>query len=315
MRWYSLSLQVPITYQNMISDLELLYRLTDIVNGVARDVCQLVQIEDSRPDFQAQINALQEKTSDMQSVLYDVQTDLADQADRLAKLDTKLKLLTIDVDNKNAAISKEMIDMQNRWRYLLGQTAQGLQNEIDATNKLITDSNDLIKADIKDYVDTLYKASKIYYVVNPITKQIGEINDVLAMMWDFTNRLPTAGEVAALGMTAGEFKSLRLTVLEYTKSFYKTVQRAGLKFTPIDIDISKITVDGDSFHTRVNISADSSIFDFDNTTMCVIYLQNANGDYKLPAMIQKDNGAVTLQSISTYPIQISSNTIAKIYIA
>lgn len=297
MKWYSLSMSIPIQYQNITSQYEILLNLTDVVNGVAKDVCRLVEIEANRPDFAGQIKTLQNTVKTMQTQLKNAIDELGHTQQALISVDEEIKQLRIYTDGRIETLSGELIATDLKWQKNLQIAFNNLQDEIENTNNLISNTTDIIKADLKAYADSLYKPKNIYYVTNPITDNIGEINDVLAMLWDFTALIPTISEFDSMGLTIGEFETYGLTILEYMRDFHKritahNIQDAFMMFNPLT-------------GTRMNVK--NIVYDMLTSELVLPYSIKI-GTFEKMGLLNKDVDAL---GVTCYDFYVNASNILK----
>lgn len=94
-----------------------------------------------------------------------------------------------------------------------------LLESLDKIYAYIDSQNDVYWNKLKDYCDEIYIKRNIYYVKNPVTGKIGEINSVLDLIYQITNHAVTCDEFAYIGITAQEYADLNYTCIEYLKKY------------------------------------------------------------------------------------------------
>ena len=94
-----------------------------------------------------------------------------------------------------------------------------LLQSLDKIYEYIDKQDDVYWNELKDYCDEIYTKRNIYYVKNPITGKIGEINSVLDLIYKITNHAVTCDEFKYIGLTAQEYANLNYNCIEYLKNY------------------------------------------------------------------------------------------------
>lgn len=245
--WYALTMDIPISLKNLTSQLEMYTLLCDKFNSLVLDTRQLICITESQSKNISQLQQAQTKLEQDNvnlhgqfAVLKDYVDELSLMRDQLqSMIDAGLREITLHVDQiflaeKNDRIQWQITvehdntNWQNETYNDLMLVLKNYQNQINNTNDALYAMQDTIEGDLKKYVDEIFKNYNIYYVVNPITGAVQDINDVLKLLWDMTNRSPTVGQYDALGITVGEYDSYNWTLLQYMRNMHDKMHEIQL---------------------------------------------------------------------------------------
>lgn len=181
---------------------ELEKELQDLENAVNIEITSL------RDDMENAINAQDEKWTKLlnDNIIY-INKRLNEQDIKLSEYEKNMKYL---VENLELSFSEKLTILRNEFFYLT-KSINGLYTYIDEQDKVYWNK-------LKDYCDELYTRRSIYYVKNPITKKVDEINKTLQLLYYICNNALTCNEFVFLGLTCEEYEKLQLTCIEYLKT-------------------------------------------------------------------------------------------------
>lgn len=206
MSYYSQLLAINKVLENIGDEIA---SIEQTINGIEEDI--LTEVKKELATFQTAIDkelSALEKTinEDVKKQIAEINenfTKLYDEVEKkIATQDKEIGDFVILTNNKITALRKEFAD--------LVASFDGIYTYIDKQNAYYWD-------ELKKYCDEIYTSRKIYYVKNPITKKIDEINRTLELMYYVSTNALTCDEYAELSLTADQYKALKLTCIEYLR--------------------------------------------------------------------------------------------------
>ena len=114
-------------------------------------------------------------------------------------------------ENFTGEVTEKIATLRNEFFELL--------ESLDKIYEYIDKQDEVYWKKLKDYCDEIYIKRNIYYVKNPVTGKIGEINSVLDLIYKITNHAVTCDEFKYIGLTAQEYADLHYTCIEYLKKY------------------------------------------------------------------------------------------------
>lgn len=146
-------------------------------------------------------------TDKLEQFKKEIHEKIVSQDNKISEIETRffnsLSELDIKLNGRITTLRNELFDLTN--------TINGIYNYIDEQDSYYWN-------EVKKYCDELYKSRSIYYVKNPITKTVMEINKTLEMIYYVSTNALTAREYEFLGLSAQEYSDLKLTCIEYLRS-------------------------------------------------------------------------------------------------
>lgn len=124
------------------------------------------------------------------------------------------------VEQQIARINELIADVQKRMA-VLQQQINTLTELIYKIPDMLEEMSENLKAELYNYIDRIFEDKKLYYVVNPITGRIDNINPTLDLIWRTATNSLTAGEYAEMKIKAGEYAERKYTALTYLKLLRK----------------------------------------------------------------------------------------------
>ena len=188
--------QKNMIYKHAISTITLNEETKEEINLLKKEVeKEISDIETSTneriQDFQKVVNT---RFSDMNKKIEDF----------ITSENLKFENFTGEVNEKIHILRNEFFD---------------LLQSLDKIYEYINKQDEVYWNKLKDYCDEIYTKRNIYYVKNPITGKIGEINSVLDIIYKITNHAVTCDEFKYIGLTAQEHANLNYTCIEYMKKY------------------------------------------------------------------------------------------------
>lgn len=181
--------------------IELEKELQDLENAVN------VEITNLRDDMKKAISLQDEKWTKLlnDNIVY-INKRLDEQDIKISDYEKNMKNL---VDNLELSFSEKLTILRNEF-FDLTKSINGLYTYIDEQDKVYWNK-------LKDYCDELYTRRSIYYVKNPVTKKVYEINKTLQLLYYICNNALTCEEIKFLGLTCDEYAELKLSCIEYLR--------------------------------------------------------------------------------------------------
>lgn len=218
--------------------------VADSIDGIEDRVLEQtkVYIKSLRTEINSEITDLESKVNKEITKLHDdVEKALISQdhnfTAKLLKFENEIRVRIDSQDNKISDLEASLFKELEKLDIKLNGRIKDLRNELfdltESINKVYTyiDAQDSYYwNELKKYCDELYKRRNIYYVSNPITKTVMEINKTLEMIYYVCSNALTAREYKFLGLTAQEYADLKLTCIEYLKSLRDLYNRKLFKY-------------------------------------------------------------------------------------
>lgn len=181
---------------------ELEKELQDLKNAVNIEITSL------RDDVEKAINAQDNKWNKLlnDNIIF-INSRLNEQDIKISDYEKNMKYL---VENLEISFSEKLTILRNEF-FDLTKSINGLYTYIDEQDKVYWDK-------LKEYCDKLYTRRSIYYVKNPITKRVDEINKTLQLLYYICNNAISCDEYNFLDLTCDEYSKLKLTCIEYLKT-------------------------------------------------------------------------------------------------
>ena len=167
-----------------------------------------IEITSLRDDMEKAINAQDSKwTKLLNDNITEINNRLKEQDIKISEYEKNMKYL---VDSLEISFSEKLTILRNEF-FDLTKSINGLYTYIDEQDSVYWNK-------LKEYCDELYTRRSIYYVKNPITKKVDEINRTLQLMYYICNNALTCDEYNFLNLTCDEYAKLKLTCIEYLKT-------------------------------------------------------------------------------------------------
>lgn len=236
--WYVVNNAFPFDGRGVISPDELVLILCDHINGLTCDIKKLIQydqlndqnISDIRQNLKSiemDVAGLAHLTTDFENFKNEM---TARQDGFEQKIDGNITRRFIDMDKnitlsfnaQNAHITTFEIqtktDIEN-WKNStiqnFGSIVNGLTDDLQKVNTRLDTDLVNISDYLKTYIDEIFGYKNIYYVVNPVTGQVQDIDTVLEFLYDVTTNALTVQEYDELKLTVDEYENLHYTAIEY----------------------------------------------------------------------------------------------------
>ena len=184
---------------------ELEKELQDLEEAVNSEITGL------RDDVEKAILAQDDKWTKLlnDNIVY-INKRLDEQDNNISDYEKNMKNL---VENLELSYSEKLTILRNEF-FELTKSINGLYSYIDEQDTVYWNK-------LKEYCDELYTRRSIYYVKNPVTKKVDEINKTLQLLYFICNNALTCDEFKFLGLTCDEYSRLKLTCIEYLRKLKK----------------------------------------------------------------------------------------------
>lgn len=249
---------IPIGYDDSMSYYEQLLAISKILNEMGEEITKIEEtinsIHDSilqdvkkellefKTKIDREIDELNTKVNkEITKLRDDIEKALILQdkkfTDKLLKFENEIRARMNEQDNKISDVETKFFNALSELDLKLSGRLTALRNEFYDLTKSINaiytyiDKQDVFYwNELKKYCDELYKSRKMYYVKNPITKTVMDINSTLEMMYYICSNALTAREYEFLGLTAQEYADLKLTCIEYLRNLRRRYDRKLFQF-------------------------------------------------------------------------------------
>lgn len=186
--------------------------LAELQNYVSIEITELKdEVEKSLQSMSVEIEKFKsDVNTDLENFKLTVNNEIL-----VFKLETEGKLNDLDLkfnaqlDELDARFDNKITDVR--------EEIDGIRKTVNAIYSYIDKQNLQLYDKLKEYCDEIYKSRVMYYVTNPITEKVQNVNTVLRDLWDSCNNALTAEQYAYLGLTAGDYEKLRLTCSAYLR--------------------------------------------------------------------------------------------------
>lgn len=214
---------IPISYDDSMSYYSQLLAINKILENIGEEIAKVEQTINGIEE-----NVLEEVNKELESFKTVIESELTelqktideDVKKQIAEINENFTKLYDDVEEKLAAQDKEIGDfvvVTNNKIATLRKEFSDVVASFDAIYAYIDKQDAYYWEELKKYCDEIYTSRKIYYVKNPITKKIDEVNRTLELMYYVSTNALTCDEYAELALTADQYKALRLTCIEYLR--------------------------------------------------------------------------------------------------
>lgn len=207
---------IPLSYDDSMSYYAQLLAINKILENLGEEIAKIEKtindidksiLEDVKKElaaFQkkidAEITALKSEIEEETDTKF---TSLVDEVEKKLQLqDVKINQFIAETDGKIVIVRQEIAEI------LTG---------LDNIYTYIDTSNEEYWKQMKEYIDEIYTSRKIYYVKNPVTKKIDEINNALEMMYYVSTNALSCDEYAELQLTADSYADLQLSCIMFLR--------------------------------------------------------------------------------------------------
>lgn len=207
---------IPLSYDDSMSYYTQLLAINKILENLGEEIAKIEKtindidksiLEDVKKElaaFQkkidAEITALKSEIEEETDTKF---TSLVDEVEKKLQLqDVKINQFIAETDGKIVIVRQEIAEI------LTG---------LDNIYTYIDTSNEEYWKQMKEYIDEIYTSRKIYYVKNPVTKKIDEINNALEMMYYVSTNALSCDEYAELQLTADSYADLQLSCIMFLR--------------------------------------------------------------------------------------------------
>ena len=248
---------IPIGYDDSMSYYEQLLAISKILEEIGGEITKIEEtingisdsiLKDVKKELETFKNVINDEITELDKKISIEITTLKDETEKAIleqdkhftfKLDQFEKEIRERItlqDNKISEIETRLFESLSELDIKLNGKITTLRNELfELTNTIngiynyIDEQNVYYWSEVKKYCNELYKKRNIYYVKNPITNTVMEINKTLEMLNYVCSNALTAKEYEFLGLSAQEYMSLKLTCIEYLRSLRRDYDRKVFK--------------------------------------------------------------------------------------
>lgn len=249
---------IPTSYDDSMSYYEQLLAISEILKEVGEEITKIEEtinilsdsiLKDVKKELETFKKVINEELKELDKKVSIEITALRDETEKaLLEQDrhftSKLNRFEKEIRENIALQDKKMFETEIRFFNALAELDETLSGKITTLrNELFSLTNTINGVytyidkqdayyweEVKKYCDELYTRRSIYYVKNPITETVMEINKTLEMLYYISSNALTAREYEFLGLTAQEYSQLKLTCIEYLRSLRRTYDRKIFRF-------------------------------------------------------------------------------------
>lgn len=248
---------IPVGYDDSMSYYEQLLAISKILEEIGGEITKIEEtingisdsiLKDVKKELENFKNVIDDEISNLNEKINIEITALRDEVEKallehdinftkkLNQFEKEIRERVNAQDNKISEVETRFFNSLSELDIKLNGRITTLRNELfDLTESInliytyIDEQNSYYWNEVKKYCDELYKRRTIYYVKNPITKTVMEINKTLEMLYHICSNALTAREYEFLGLPAQEYADLKLTCIEYLRGLRNLYDRKVFK--------------------------------------------------------------------------------------